>query len=66
MLVQRDEDVKSELTADKEKETISAITSIFQSIKLSEDAVDASKSKVGDFFILFLHKKLQIKGNERL
>lgn len=45
MLVQRDEDVKSELTADKEKETISAITSIFQSIKLSEDAVDASKSK---------------------
>lgn len=50
MLVQRDEDVKSELTADKEKETISAITSIFQSIKLSEDAVDASKSKVGDFF----------------
>jgi len=49
MLVQRDEDVKSEVTADKEKETISAITSIFQSIKHSEDAVDVSKSKVGDF-----------------
>jgi hypothetical protein len=50
MLVQRDEDVKLGVITDKEKEIISAITSIFQSIKHSEDAVDASKSKVGDFF----------------
>lgn len=67
MLVQRDEDVKSEVTADKEKETISAITSIFQSIKLSEDAVDASKSKVGDFFIFYFYiKNCKFKGNKRL
>ncbi|KAK7331159.1 hypothetical protein VNO77_25376 [Canavalia gladiata] len=45
MLVQRDEDVKSEVTTNKEKEVISTITSIFQSIKQSEDVVDASKSK---------------------
>ncbi|RDX94616.1 Sister chromatid cohesion protein PDS5-like B, partial [Mucuna pruriens] len=45
MLVQRDDDIKSEVTIDKEKEIISTITSIFWSIKQSEDAVDASKSK---------------------
>ncbi|XP_027333272.1 sister chromatid cohesion protein PDS5 homolog A-like isoform X2 [Abrus precatorius] len=45
MLLQRDEDAKSEVTTDKEKEIISAITSIFQNIKHSEDMVDASKSK---------------------
>ncbi|KAL2339290.1 hypothetical protein Fmac_013736 [Flemingia macrophylla] len=45
MLLQRDEDVKSEVTTDKEKEVISAITSIFLSIKHSEDLVDTSKSK---------------------
>ncbi|XP_057429975.1 sister chromatid cohesion protein PDS5 homolog A-like [Lotus japonicus] len=45
MLVQRDEDVKSEVTTKEEKEIISTITSIFQSIKLSEDMVDVSKSK---------------------
>ncbi|XP_061344321.1 sister chromatid cohesion protein PDS5 homolog A [Gastrolobium bilobum] len=45
MLVQKDEDVKSEVTTNIEKEIISTITSIFQSIKHSEDMVDASKSK---------------------
>ncbi|KAK7363868.1 hypothetical protein VNO77_06028 [Canavalia gladiata] len=45
MLLQRDEDAKLEVTTDKEKETISAITSIFQNIKHSEDMVDTSKSK---------------------
>lgn len=55
MLVQRDEDVKSEVTTKEEKEIISTITSIFQSIKLSEDMVDVSKSKVGDdLFFLYL------------
>ncbi|MED6131709.1 hypothetical protein PIB30_012146 [Stylosanthes scabra] len=44
MLVQIDEDVKSE-TTNGEKEIISTITSIFQNIKHSEDVVDASKSK---------------------
>jgi len=46
MLLQRDEDVKSEVTTDKEKEIISTITCIFLSIKHSEDVVDTSKSKV--------------------
>ncbi|XP_057757523.1 sister chromatid cohesion protein PDS5 homolog A-like isoform X1 [Arachis stenosperma] len=45
MLVQIDEDVKSELTTNREKEIISTVTSIFQNIKHSEDVVDASKSK---------------------
>ncbi|XP_029129811.1 sister chromatid cohesion protein PDS5 homolog A-B isoform X3 [Cajanus cajan] len=45
MLLQRDEDVKSEVITDKEKEVISNITSIFMSIKHSEDMVDTSKSK---------------------
>lgn len=55
MLVQRDEDVKSEVTTKEEKEIISTITSIFQSIKHSEDMVDVSKSKVGDdLFFLYL------------
>ncbi|TKY53908.1 Sister chromatid cohesion protein PDS5-like B [Spatholobus suberectus] len=45
MLLQRDEDAKSEVTTDKEKEIISTITSIFLSIKHSEDMVDTSKSK---------------------
>lgn len=45
MLVHGDEDTKAEAGADKEKEGISAIISIFQSIKLSEDIVDAAKSK---------------------
>ncbi|XP_027339072.1 sister chromatid cohesion protein PDS5 homolog A-A [Abrus precatorius] len=45
MLVQTDEDVKSELNTDKEKEIIYTITSIFWSIKQSEDVFDASKSK---------------------
>ena len=46
MLLQRDEDAKSEVTTDKEKEVISTITSIFLRIKHSEDVVDTSKSKV--------------------
>ncbi|CAJ1941535.1 unnamed protein product [Sphenostylis stenocarpa] len=46
MLLQRDEDVKSEITTDKEKEIISTIACIFLSIKHSEDMVDTSKSKI--------------------
>lgn len=64
MLVQRDEDVNSKVTSDNEKEILAAITSIFQSIKHSEDAVDPSKSKVGEFF--FDIKKCKFKGDERL
>ncbi|XVF28073.1 hypothetical protein REPUB_Repub14bG0164100 [Reevesia pubescens] len=45
MLVNKDEDTKSEGGADKDKESISVIFSIFQSIKHSEDIVDATKSK---------------------
>lgn len=46
MLVHRDDDVKSESSSNVEKEDISAIISIFQSIKCSEDIYDATKSKV--------------------
>lgn len=46
MLMQRDEDDKSEVALNKEKEIISTIASIFWSIKQSDDVVDASKSKV--------------------
>ncbi|XWS18109.1 hypothetical protein CRYUN_Cryun32bG0013400 [Craigia yunnanensis] len=45
MLVNKDEDTKSEPGANKEKESISVIFSIFKSIKHSEDIVDATKSK---------------------
>ncbi|CAL0301082.1 unnamed protein product [Lupinus luteus] len=45
LLLQRDEDVKLEVGTHKEKEVLSTITVIFQSIKHSEDMVDASKSK---------------------
>ncbi|KAI9123829.1 hypothetical protein K1719_005129 [Acacia pycnantha] len=45
ILLHRDEDAKSEATSNKEKEIISTITSIFQSIKHAEDMVDTSKSK---------------------
>nr|KJB68483.1 hypothetical protein B456_010G248500 [Gossypium raimondii] len=45
MLVNKDEDAKSEADANKEKENISMIFSIFKSIKHSEDIVDATKSK---------------------
>lgn len=51
MLVPRDQDVKSELTTNEEKEIISAITSVFQSIKHSKDMVDESKSKVGEYIL---------------
>ena len=54
MLVHRDEDAKSEASTnkDKDRESISIISSIFQSIKCSEDIVDAAKSKVGDIIYL--------------
>ncbi|CAJ1962734.1 unnamed protein product [Sphenostylis stenocarpa] len=45
MLLQRDDDVRSEVAINNLKEIISTITSIFWSIKQSEDVVDASKSK---------------------
>ncbi|KAJ8770477.1 hypothetical protein K2173_017968 [Erythroxylum novogranatense] len=44
MLVQKDEDAKLDSGSNTE-ESISAIVSIFQSIKSSEDIVDAAKSK---------------------
>lgn len=45
MLVHANENVNSEDNIAKE-ESISTIISIFQSIKLSEDSVDTTKSKV--------------------
>ncbi|XP_065851682.1 sister chromatid cohesion protein PDS5 homolog A isoform X2 [Euphorbia lathyris] len=45
ILVHKDEDIKTESSINKEKESISAVGSIFQSIKCSEDTVDAAKSK---------------------
>ncbi|XP_004293403.1 PREDICTED: sister chromatid cohesion protein PDS5 homolog A [Fragaria vesca subsp. vesca] len=45
MLLHKDEDVKSESTSNIEKEDLSAIVSIFQSIKSSEDIYDVVKSK---------------------
>ncbi|XP_022723521.1 sister chromatid cohesion protein PDS5 homolog A isoform X3 [Durio zibethinus] len=45
MLVNKDEDAKSEAGANKEKESISVIFSFFKSIKHSEDIVDVTKSK---------------------
>lgn len=47
MMVHRDEDAKSEASSNMLRETISTLMSIFQSIKQSEDIVDAAKSKVG-------------------
>ncbi|KAK0598612.1 hypothetical protein LWI29_036294 [Acer saccharum] len=44
LLIHKDEDVKSE-GGNKEKESISAIISIFHGIKCSEDIVNAAKSK---------------------
>lgn len=46
MLVHGDEIEKSEDNITERKESISMIISIFQSIKLLEDSVDAAKSKV--------------------
>ncbi|KAG8649135.1 hypothetical protein MANES_08G068700v8 [Manihot esculenta] len=45
ILAHKDDDGKSESSTNKEKENISAIVSVFESIKCSEDMVDASKSK---------------------
>lgn len=47
MLVTGDEDEKSDDSISKEKESISLLYSIFLCIKRSEDAFDATKSKVG-------------------
>jgi sister-chromatid-cohesion protein PDS5 len=52
ILLQRDEGAKSEVATDKEKDIISTITSLFQSIKLSEDTVDTSKTKVENNFVI--------------
>lgn len=46
MLVNGDEDDKSEDNINKENESISMIVSILETIKLSEDSVDKTKSKV--------------------
>ena len=48
MMVNRDEDTKSESSSNILKETTLAILYIFHSIKQSEDVVDAAKSKVCD------------------
>ncbi|KAM7268889.1 hypothetical protein ACFE04_011055 [Oxalis oulophora] len=45
MLVHIDEKVKSEANSSISKDSLSTIISIFKSIKLSDDAVDAAKSK---------------------
>ncbi|CAL0334541.1 unnamed protein product [Lupinus luteus] len=45
LLLHKDEDANSEVDTNKEKEVLSTITIIFQSIKHSEDIVDVSKSK---------------------
>ncbi|KAL3521808.1 hypothetical protein ACH5RR_014642 [Cinchona calisaya] len=45
MLVHGDEDGKSDISVSKDKESISAIISIFGSIKRSEDNFDPTKSK---------------------
>lgn len=47
MLVHGDDDGKSDDSISKDKESISTIVSIFESIKRSEDNVDSTKSKVG-------------------
>lgn len=46
MLVNGDEDDKSEDNINKENESILMIVSILETIKLSEDSVDKTKSKV--------------------
>lgn len=67
MLLQRDEDAKSEVTTNKEKEIISTIASIFLSIKHSEDIVDTSKSKVEITLFFPWHvKNCKIQSNNRL
>lgn len=67
LLVNKDEDVKSEANNKKEKESISAMVSIFQSIKVSEDIVDATKSKNSHAICdlgLSIIKRLAQKGEE--
>lgn len=71
----RDEDVKSEGSTNPLKDSIFAIISIFQSIKCSEDVVDAAKSKVGDnisllniglvTFLLFIIIPTKIRKKEK-
>ncbi|KAJ4704111.1 sister chromatid cohesion protein PDS5-like A-like [Melia azedarach] len=67
MLIHKDEDVKSEATNNKEKESISAIISIFHSIKCSEDIIDAAKSKNSHGICdlgLSIIKRLAQKGDD--
>nr|GMD40858.1 sister chromatid cohesion protein PDS5 homolog A isoform X1 [Ipomoea batatas] len=45
MFMHRDDDGKSQISKDQEKESIAAINSILHSVKQSQDAVDATKSK---------------------
>ncbi|KAK6932870.1 hypothetical protein RJ641_002494 [Dillenia turbinata] len=45
MLVHGDEESKSDVSTNKEKECVSSIISVLHNIKCSEDVVDASKSK---------------------
>lgn len=46
MLMHGGEDGKSEVSIERDKESVSLILSIFQGIKCSEDAFDPAKSKV--------------------
>ncbi|RAL52779.1 hypothetical protein DM860_007547 [Cuscuta australis] len=45
MFIHRDDDGKSQISKDQEKESIAAINSIFHSIKQSQDGIDAKRSK---------------------
>ena len=65
MLLHRDEDVKSESTSNAEKEDLSAIVSIFQSIKSSEDIYDAVKSKV-EYGISLVHIEFCLHPHEHM
>ncbi|PIA26792.1 hypothetical protein AQUCO_08800001v1 [Aquilegia coerulea] len=67
LLMHGNEYGKSEVNAAKEKEIISAVSSIFQSIKCSEDVVDIMKSKnshaVSDLGLLILKALSQKHDN---
>lgn len=47
MLLHGGEDSKSDVSIDRDRESISLMKSIFLQIKRLEDAFDATKSKVG-------------------
>ncbi|WCJ28194.1 hypothetical protein M5689_009901 [Euphorbia peplus] len=63
VLVPKDEDVKTESNINKEKESISAVASIFQSIKCSDDTVNSAKSKrshaISDLGLLIIKRLTQ-------